>query len=227
MYILSLFLEFQCFRSFGHVKFRSFPAFFIPIKFLSFLAFFFRSNSAHSLHFLFRSNSAHFLHFFYRFRSFRSNSAHSGHLLHFFERNLSGLLNLGNDSYFRSLLLRYKYAISIEMRLFLCDILVKSFSLLRKIKFIYKFNILVLLLLNCINIYNANRILVRNQHILKVDMLRYDLFAPKFNLVNKPSSCFPILNNFLDIFNFHAPNLKWLVIILEWARMGEKSTFIF
>ena len=72
MYILSLFLEFQCFRSFGHVKFRSFPAFFIPIKFLSFLAFFSRSNSAHSLHFLFRSNSAHFLHFFYRFRSFRS-----------------------------------------------------------------------------------------------------------------------------------------------------------
>ena len=33
--------------------------------------------------------------FFYRFRSFRSNSAHSGHLLHFFERNLSGLLDLG------------------------------------------------------------------------------------------------------------------------------------
>ena len=77
------------------------------------------SNSAHFLHFLFRSNSSHFLHFFsaqiplipcifcsaqiplisciffYRFRSFRSNSAHSGHLLHFFERNLSGLLNLG------------------------------------------------------------------------------------------------------------------------------------
>ena len=57
---------------------------------------FFRSNSAHSLHFLFRSNSAHFLHFFYRFRSFRSNSAHSGHLLHFFDRNLSGLLDLGS-----------------------------------------------------------------------------------------------------------------------------------
>ena len=32
---------------------------------------------------------------FYRFRSFRSNFAHSGHLLHFFERNLSGLLDLG------------------------------------------------------------------------------------------------------------------------------------
>ena len=77
------------------------------------------SNSAHFLHFLFRSNSSHFLHFFSaqiplipcifcsaqiplisciffnRFRSFRSNSAHSGHLLHFFERNLSGLLDLG------------------------------------------------------------------------------------------------------------------------------------
>ena len=78
------------------------------------------SNSAHFLHFLFRSNSSHFLHFFsaqiplipcifystqiplissiifYRFRSFRSNSARSGYLLHFFERNLSGLLDLGN-----------------------------------------------------------------------------------------------------------------------------------
>ena len=77
------------------------------------------SNSAHFLHFLFRSNSSHFLHFFSaqiplipcifcsaqiplisciffnRFRSFRSNSAHSGHLLHFFERILSGLLDLG------------------------------------------------------------------------------------------------------------------------------------
>ena len=56
---------------------------------------FFRSNSAHSLHFLFRSNSAHFLHFFLsiplipvKFRSFRSSLA-------FFERNLSGLLDLG------------------------------------------------------------------------------------------------------------------------------------
>ena len=63
-----------CLVSFGHVKFRSFPAFFIPIKFLSFLAFFFRSNSAHSLHFLFRSNSAHFLHFFF------IDSAHSGQI---------------------------------------------------------------------------------------------------------------------------------------------------
>ena len=70
------------------------------------------SNSAHFLHFLFRSNSSHFLHFFpLKFRSFlaffiplkfRSFLAvfflsipHSRHLLHFFERNLSELLDLG------------------------------------------------------------------------------------------------------------------------------------
>ena len=77
------------------------------------------SNSAHFLHFLFRSNSSHFMHFFsaqiplipcifcsaqiplisciflsiplipVKFRSFRSSLA-------FFERNLSGLLDLGD-----------------------------------------------------------------------------------------------------------------------------------
>ena len=67
------------------LKFRSFLAFFVPLKFRSFLAF-----------------------FFYRFRSFRSNSAHSGHLLHFFERNLSGLLDLGN----KSLMACFKSALS-------------------------------------------------------------------------------------------------------------------
>ena len=82
---------------FGHVKFRSFPAFFIPIKFLSFLAFFF-SAQIPFIPCIFYSAQTPLISciIFYRFRSFRSNSAHSGYLLHFFERNLSGLLDLGN-----------------------------------------------------------------------------------------------------------------------------------
>ena len=89
-----------------------------PLKVYTFLV---RSNSAHFLHYLFRLNSSHFLHFFplkfrsflaffislkfpsflhyflliplipVKFRSFRSSLA-------FFERNLSGLLDLGETN---------------------------------------------------------------------------------------------------------------------------------
>ena len=80
---------------FGHVKFRSFPAFFcsdqIPLISCIFYSdqnpliscIFSRSNSAKSLHFLFRLNSARFLNYFLSIPLIPSNSAHSAHLLRF------------------------------------------------------------------------------------------------------------------------------------------------